>query len=197
MVCGAAALASLAGCASSSAPVARQHVSLAAPALPLGPDPAYANFPRYVGTLGSRQIEMKLGSKTDDATGLHGEYRFIGSPARFLVAGDRDGDTLQIEESDDGTRISGNWVGQFAADGSISGERMNDDDSNSQPFELRLQSGAAPAAPAAPAATAAPAAARPRPPGRPALDEPPAQPAPAAEAPSNAVGGTSNVIIGN
>lgn len=167
MVCGAWTLVTLSGCASSGAPDAKEHVSLAAPALPLGPNPAYANFPRYVGTLGGRQIEMKLGRKTDDATGLHGEYRFIGSPARFLVAGDRDGDTLQIEESDDGTRISGNWVGQFAADGSIAGERMNDDDSNPQPFELRPQS----------------AAARPG--------------SPAAGAAQNAVGGTSNVIIGN
>ncbi|MGV7247235.1 hypothetical protein ACRXB1_37420, partial [Caballeronia sp. M23-90] len=59
---------------------------------------------------------MKLGAKTDEASGVHGEYRFAGSPTVIVVAGDRDGDTLEIEESTDGTHITGNWVGKFAAD---------------------------------------------------------------------------------
>jgi len=172
-ICGACVLAALGGCASSGPDAANGDVSLAAPALPLRPDPAYANFPRYVGTLGGRQIEMRLGSKPDDDSGIHGEYRFIGSPANFLVAGDRDGDTLEIEESNDGTHITGNWVGRFSADGSVSGERMNDDDSNPQPFDLRPASAGAPPLPAATGT------------------------APASHAPADAVGGTSNVIIGN
>jgi hypothetical protein len=94
----------------------------------------------------------------------------------ILVAGDRDGDTLEIEESNDGTHITGNWVGKFAADGSVSGERMNADDSNPQPFELR---------PAVAGATVP--ANREAKPAAPSLE-----PAP----PRNAVGGTSNVIIG-
>ena len=73
---------------------------------------------------------MKLGAKTDERTGVHGEYRFAGASTVIVVAGDRDGDTLEIEESNDGTHITGNWVGKFAADGSVSGERMNADDSN-------------------------------------------------------------------
>src|SRR5579875_137650 len=107
------------------------------PQKPLAPNPEYANFPRYVGTLGGKQIEMKLGAKTDDASGVHGEDRFAGSPTVILVAGDRDGETLEIEESNDGTHITGNWVGKFEADGSVSGERMDPDDSNAQPFMLR------------------------------------------------------------
>src|SRR5471030_1668624 len=107
------------------------------PAKPLTPNPAYARFPTYVGTLGDKQIEMKLGAKTDERTGVHGEYRFAGASTVFLVAGDRDGDTLEIEESNDGTHITGNWVGKFAADGSVSGERMNADDSDPLPFDLR------------------------------------------------------------
>ncbi|KXV06692.1 hypothetical protein CR51_11500 [Caballeronia megalochromosomata] len=150
------------------------------PQKPLTPNPDYARFPRYVGTLGDRQIEMKLGAKTDEPSGVHGEYQFAGSPNVILVAGDRDGDTLEIEESNDGTHITGNWVGKFAADGSVSGERMDPDDSNAQPFDLR---------PAVPGKTLPPMGAAKAPPA-PSLE--PAPPAP----PKNGVGGTSNVIIG-
>ncbi|MDR5854637.1 hypothetical protein P9239_10810 [Caballeronia sp. LZ062] len=154
------------------------------PQKPLSPNPEYAHFPRYVGTLGGRQIEMKLGAKTDDASGVHGEYRFADSSSVILVAGDRDGETLEIEESNDGTHITGNWVGKFEADGSVSGERMDPDDSNAQPFELR-PAVAGVMLPRLPAGNAAPAA-------------PSLEPAPPALPPSppNAVGGTSNVIIG-
>jgi hypothetical protein len=158
------------------------------PARALTPNPAYARFPRYVGTLGDKQIEMKLGAKTDERTGVHGEYRFAGASTVILVAGDRDGDTLEIEESNDGTHITGNWVGKFAADGSVSGERMNADDSNPVPFDLKpvgSGSGAAPAAGTAAPKTPQPAA--------PSLE--PAPP-PAPPVPGKALGGTSNVIIG-
>ena len=157
------------------------------PAKPLTPNPAYARFPTYVGTLGDKQIEMKLGAKTDERTGVHGEYRIAGATTVILVAGDRDGDTLEIEESNDGTHITGNWVGKFAADGSVSGDRMNADDSNPLPFDLKpvRSSGAVPAtgavAPKAPQSAA------------PSL-EPAPPPAPAAT--GHALGGTSNVTIG-
>jgi hypothetical protein len=153
------------------------------PQKPLSPNPEYARFPRYVGTLGGRQIEMKLGAKTDEPSGVHGEYRFAGSPSVILVAGDRDGDTLEIEESNDGTHITGNWIGKFEADGSVSGERMNPDDSNAQPFDLRPAVAGVKLPPAPAGGGAARQAA-------PSLE--PAPPLP----PANAVGGTSNVIIG-
>jgi hypothetical protein len=158
------------------------------PAKPLTPNPAYARFPTYVGTLGDKQIEMKLGAKTDERTGVHGEYRFAGATTVIVVAGDRDGDTLEIEESNDGTHITGNWVGKFAADGSVSGERMNADDSNPLPFDLKpVGSGLAPAPAASAVAPKAPQSAAP------SLE--PAPP-PAPPAAGHALGGTSNVIIG-
>jgi hypothetical protein len=152
------------------------------PAKPLTPNPAFARFPVYAGTLGGRQIEMKLGAKTDEASGVHGEYRFAGSPTVIVVAGDRDHDTLEIEESTDGTHITGNWVGKFAADGSVSGERMNADDSNPVPFDLKPVGAGLPPV----AGSAAPKAPKPV---APSLEAAPATP-------NNAVGGTSNVIIG-
>jgi hypothetical protein len=147
-----------------------------------------------VGTLGDKQIEMKLGVKTDERTGVHGEYQFAGTSTVILVAGDRDGDTLEIEESNDGTHITGNWVGKFAADGSVSGERMNADDSNPLPFDLKPVGaglGAAPSAggTVAPKVPKAPKAPKEPPPAAPSLE-------PAPPVPHNALGGTSNVIIG-
>lgn len=103
---------------------------------PLAPNPEFAHFPRYRGTLGARRIVLRLGNKTDDPTGVHGEYQFVDTGEVVLVAGDREGDVLEIEESNDGTTITGNWVGRFAADGSLAGDRMNVDDSEPQPFDL-------------------------------------------------------------
>jgi hypothetical protein len=160
------------------------------PAKPLTPNPAYARFPTYVGTLGDKQIEMKLGAKTDERTGVHGEYRYAGASTVILVAGDRDGDTLEIEESNDGTHITGNWVGKFAADGSVSGERMNADDSNPLPFDLKPV-GSGSAAVSAPAAGAVPPTAPQS--AAPSLEPAPPPPPPAA---GHALGGTSNVTIG-
>ncbi len=78
-----------------------------------------------------------LDAKTDDPSGVHGEYQYTDTGEVILIAGDRDGDTLEVEESNDGTHITGNWVGKFAADGSVAGDRMNVDDSDPQPFDLR------------------------------------------------------------
>jgi hypothetical protein len=161
---------------------------LAAPAptpLPLKPNPEFAKFPRYAGTLGSRQIVLRLGAKTDDPSGVHGEYQFADTGEVILIAGDRDGDTLEVEESNDGTRITGNWVGKFAANGSLLGDRMNVDDSDPQPFDLHpLAAGQpAPSAAAKPSAKAAPAAAV------------PGASAPAGASPP-AVGGVSNLTAG-
>ncbi|MFM0738611.1 hypothetical protein PQQ51_15330 [Paraburkholderia xenovorans] len=114
--------------------------ALAAPPpiqLPLKPSPEFAKFPRYAGMLGSRQIVLRLGAKTDDPAGVHGEYQYTDTGEVILIAGDRDGDTLEVEESNDGTHITGNWVGKFAANGSVSGERMNVDDSDPREFDLK------------------------------------------------------------
>lgn len=128
--------------------IAQQSARAAAVTVPrtparLAPNPAFAHFPRYDGMLGSRRIVLRLGRKTDadDPTGVHGEYQFVDTGEVVLVAGDREGDVLEIEESNDGTAITGNWVGRFAADGSLAGDRMNIDDSEPQPFALRPLAG--------------------------------------------------------
>ncbi len=142
-------------CAQVSAPsaaVSDPVKAWAAPAAapqPLKPSPEFEKFPRYAGTLGSRRIVLRLGPKTDDPTGVHGEYQFADTGEVILIAGDRDGGTLEAEESNDGTHITGNWVGKFEPDGSVAGDRMNVDDSDPQPFDLHplspAQAGAKPA----------------------------------------------------
>ncbi|NPT58081.1 hypothetical protein [Paraburkholderia elongata] len=161
--------------------------------LPLKPSPEFAKFPRYAGMLGSRQIVLRLGAKTDDPAGVHGEYQYTDSGEVILIAGDRDGDTLEVEESNDGTHITGNWVGKFAADGSVAGDRMNVDDSDPQPFDLKpLAAGqAVPAASAGAGSAAVKAAAAPQPSAGSA-----AAPA-SATSNGHAVGGVSNLQIGD
>jgi len=110
-----------------------------APAPHLQASPEFAQFPRYVGILGSRKIELLLGPKSDDPSGLHGEYHVLDTGEVVLVAGDRDGDTLALEESDDGTHITGQWVGQFSNNGGLTGDRMNDDETETQPYTLHLE----------------------------------------------------------
>ncbi|WP_109482772.1 hypothetical protein [Paraburkholderia sp. C35] len=119
--------------------------------LPLKPSPEFAKFPQYAGTLGKRQIVLRLGAKTDDPSGVHGEYQFADTGEVILIAGDRDGDTLEVEESNDGPHITGNWVGKFAADGSLEGERMNVDDSDPLEFSLKPLAAGQKAPSAAPA----------------------------------------------
>ncbi len=166
---------------------------LAAPApiqLPLKPGAEFAKFPRYAGTLGARQIVLRLGPKTDDPSGVHGEYQFTDTGEVILIAGDRDGDTLEVEESNDGTHITGNWVGKFAADRSLAGDRMNVDDTNPQPFDLRPLA----AGQAAPAVGSKPATAQT--PGTAAANQAVTPSAPAQTGGGHPVGGVSNVTTG-
>ncbi len=128
-----------AAAAAAAAPPERDDT---APAKPLKPDPALEKLPRYDGTLGGRAIVAHLGPKTDEP-GVHGEYRYADTGQVILLAGDRDGDTLEIEESNDGTNITGVWVGHFDASGALSADRMNADESDPQPVVLRPAGGAA------------------------------------------------------
>ena len=145
----------------------------------LKPNPEFAKLPQYVGTLGKRQIVMRLGAKAgdDDPTGVHGEYQFTDTGEVILIAGDRADATLEAEDSNDGTHITGNWVGTFAEDGSLSGDRMDPDDSHPVPFDLKpLVAGAAAPAPAVSSGAASAPASTPN--------------------GAHAVNGVSNLIIG-
>ncbi|WLE59520.1 hypothetical protein GIY62_02155 [Burkholderia plantarii] len=138
-----------AAAAAAAAPPERDDT---APAKPLKPDPALEKLPRYTGTLGGRAIVAHLGPKTNES-GLHGEYRYSDTGQVILLAGDRDGETLELEESNDGTNITGLWSGRLDASGALSADRTNADESDPQPVVLHLATAPAPAPAAHPGAT--------------------------------------------
>lgn len=140
----------LAGCAVPSSTTDASNASGSSsgrlpPAVALHPNPAYASLPRYEGTLGKRAIVLHLGEKTDpdDAGGLHGEYQFQDTGQVILVAGDGGNGVVELDESDDGTRISGQWVGKLNVDGAFKGVWSNVDESVTESIELHRVSASA------------------------------------------------------
>ncbi|WP_175948522.1 hypothetical protein [Burkholderia pyrrocinia] len=140
VACALAAGIALPGAVAAQAVASGAQQDEAAPARPLRPNPEFARLPRYEGTLGDRPIVVHLGPKTNEE-GVHGEYQFADTGEVVLLAGDRDGDTLEIEESNDGTNISGVWIGRFDTTGDLKADRMNSDESDPQPVVLRLAPG--------------------------------------------------------
>ncbi|HTJ93403.1 MAG TPA: hypothetical protein VL424_09885 [Pararobbsia sp.] len=133
----------IAGCAAPSSMPGSTGASgtaspLPPPAVALHPNPAFASLPGYEGVLGKRVIVLHLGEKTDpqDAGGLHGEYQFRDTGQVVLVAGDAGDGVVELDESDDGTRISGQWVGKLNADGTFKGVWSNVDESVTEPIDL-------------------------------------------------------------
>lgn len=115
---------------------AAQGHPAAAQALP--PRPAYAALPVYTGTLGNQPIRLRIGPKPDERDSFHGEYTRGSQPGVRLLAGEYEGETFLMEESDDGTRVSGNWEGTIDAAGVVRGTWTDPyDRSVSLPFMIR------------------------------------------------------------
>ncbi|SNS76030.1 hypothetical protein SAMN06265795_10679 [Noviherbaspirillum humi] len=88
------------------------------------------------GTLGERQIQMQLRPKTGEE-GIEGDYFAFGSSAKVLLAGEADAGELVMEESENGTDVSGHWLGTVNGD-SISGNWESLDGSVQRPFQLQV-----------------------------------------------------------
>jgi hypothetical protein len=87
------------------------------------------------GTLGDAQIQMKLQPKADPAEGIEGEYIVFGRSGHILLAGETESSGLLMEESENGTDVSGQWEGQ--QDGAaVRGTWQSADGSVSKPFVL-------------------------------------------------------------
>lgn len=89
---------------------------------PLTPQPAYARYPRYTGTIGDQAIHMRLAPKPDERDSVHGEYSFGNARAVQLVTGEFADGTFLMEESDDGTTVTGAWEGRVDARGVVRGQ---------------------------------------------------------------------------
>jgi hypothetical protein len=113
------------------------------------PSGLYAAPTTLQGTLGETRIQMRLRPKTDEE-GLEGEYFRFGASARVLLAGEVEGVELVMEESENGTDVSGQWLGTI--DGRrISGTWQNADGSVSLPFSLSMMPAEEKRAPSRPA----------------------------------------------
>ncbi|OWW22373.1 hypothetical protein [Noviherbaspirillum denitrificans] len=94
------------------------------------------------GTLGTEPIQVTLRTKEEFEDGIEGDYFVFGSGQRVLLAGEIDGEDLFLEESANGTDVSGQWEGKMAG-GVITGEWQSTDGKSSKLFELRIVSPAA------------------------------------------------------
>lgn len=118
--------------AAPEAPVA----ALASPAAPAIP----ALFLKPVllrGTLGDVNVQVQIRPKAEIDEGIEGEYFIFGNTAQILLAGEIEGDILFMEESENGTNISGQWDGKLEGD-ILAGSWMSVDGSFTKPFSLKV-----------------------------------------------------------
>lgn len=91
----------------------------ARPALPepkaqIAKAPGLGVFSRAIalrGTLGESLIQVRLRPKAE-YEGVEGEYFRFGESAKILLAGEADDDEILLEESENGTDVSGHWEGK-------------------------------------------------------------------------------------
>ena len=91
------------------------------PVGPLAPRPEYAKLPVYVGKVGDKSVRLRVGPKTDTRDSLQGEYSTSDGKGVRLLSGEWDNGSFLMEESDDGTRVSGNWDGRIDEHGAVRG----------------------------------------------------------------------------
>ena len=116
-----------------------------APTVPMAQSPAAALLGQPAtlrGTLGTTRIQMQLRLKVPIEDGIEGDYFLFGQTRKILLAGETENDILTMEESENGTDISGQWDGKI--DGhTIRGTWQSADGSISKPFELTITRGTA------------------------------------------------------
>ena len=100
------------------------------------------------GVVGKRQVQMQLRPKPDEEDGVEGEYFVFGQGQRILLAGEFDGDSFWLEESANGTDVSGQWEGKREADG-YAGQWRAADEGAAEAFQLHLLAAPRPPVPAA------------------------------------------------
>ncbi|MGO4328443.1 hypothetical protein AB4Z48_17235 [Cupriavidus sp. 2TAF22] len=97
------------------------QLSTGAAPRPLSPRPEYASLPVYVGTLGDQPVRLRLGPKSDERDSVHGEYSVGRGGGVRLLAGEYENGAFLMEESSDGTRVTGNWEGAIDGAGVVRG----------------------------------------------------------------------------
>lgn len=91
----------------------------------------------FRGNLGDMQIQFAVRPKAIVDEGHEGEYFIFGRSQKILLAGEVEGENIFLEESENGTNISGQWEGKLQGD-LIQGTWKSADESVSKPFKLKL-----------------------------------------------------------
>lgn len=90
------------------------------------------------GTVGDIQIQVNLRPKEEIDEGHEGEYFIFGNSHKILLAGEIEKDgVIFMEESVNGTDISGQWDGKLEGD-VLAGTWMSADGSITKPFSLKI-----------------------------------------------------------
>ena len=118
--------------------VCHSLVFAAEPAPPLVHSPAASLLAKPVilrGKLGDQAIQVHLHLKEQVDEGVEGEYFLFGRSQKILLAGEVENNTLALEESENGTDISGQWDGKIEGK-IIRGTWTSADASVTKPFEV-------------------------------------------------------------
>lgn len=126
----------LLGCAATNV-FAEEEPLTPAPAVVSAPMPALFLKPvSFRGAVGDVQVQVNLRPKADIEEGIEGEYFIFGNSHKILLAGEVEGDQLLLEESINGTNISGQWDGKIDGD-AVAGLWTSADGSITKPFSLK------------------------------------------------------------
>lgn len=89
------------------------------------------------GTLGAVQVQVNVRPKAEIDEGIEGEYFVFGRSQKILLAGELEGEDVFLEESENGTDVSGQWDGKHIGD-TIQGIWLSADGLISKPFTLQV-----------------------------------------------------------
>lgn len=89
------------------------------------------------GMLGKLQVQMYLHPHVEYEDSVQGDYFVYGKSVKIMLAGEFQDDDLAMEESENGSDVSGQWSGKL--DGAVfRGTWYSDEQSHSEPFELTV-----------------------------------------------------------
>ncbi len=114
-----------------------------APATATVQHPVLKHAVEFSGMLGKQAVHVFLRPKKDEIDGLEGYYTLTTNsktpPKRILLAGELAGDRISLEESQDGTEVSGQWDAELKG-GLLTGSWLSADGNTSMEFVLKLRS---------------------------------------------------------
>lgn len=103
-------------------------------------NPVFARAIELRGQLGAKQVRMHLQPKTEDRDSVEGSYVVVAGAQqsqKILLAGEVTTDRLSMEESVDGTDVSGQWDGDLQGQ-TVRGIWLSADGNVRQDFTLEI-----------------------------------------------------------